>query len=189
MVSGVHSIGSLCTIPALFTRPHSLSKNYIFKSCQPSNSVAKTEVLNGRGWYNSHLRFYFILDPSVPCCKRLCLLQSQFLALSTCLSPSRHFTSSRETANSEQVFRRIASRGKNYSVYLFHLELSGDLRGKFCWYVLQPPTVGKPWKPETFLEKSGGNPPIKQEKKQQRFVVSLCFWGLLSPSGLLVMTQ
>ena len=95
--------------------------------------LQKRNVLNGRGWYNSHLRFYFILDPSVPCCKRLCLLQSQFLDLSTRWLPSRHFTSSRKTANSEQVFRRIASRGKNYSVYSFYLDLSGGLRGIFCW--------------------------------------------------------
>ena len=95
--------------------------------------LQKRNVLNGRGWYNSHLRVYFIVDPSVPCCKRLCLLQSQFLALSTCWSPSRHFTSSRKTANSEHVFRRIASRGKNYLVCSFHLDLSGGLRSTFCW--------------------------------------------------------
>ena len=49
MVSGVHSIGSLCTIPALFTRPHSLPKNYIFKSRHPSNSLTKTECPEWKG--------------------------------------------------------------------------------------------------------------------------------------------
>ena len=92
--------------------------------------LQKRNVLNGRGWYNSHLRAYFILDPSVPCCKRFVPLT---IALSTCWSPSRPFTSSRKTANSEQVFRRIVSRGKKYLVYSFHLDLSGGLRSTFCW--------------------------------------------------------
>ena len=34
--------------------------------------------------------------------------------------------------NSEQVFRRIASRCKKYLVYSFHLDLSGGLRITFC---------------------------------------------------------
>ena len=91
MVSGVHSIGSLCTIPALFTRPHSLPKNYIFKSCHPSNSVAKTECPEWKGMvqFPSPILFYFgpqcamlqtfvpITIP-VPCFKYTLITQSTF---------------------------------------------------------------------------------------------------------------
>lgn len=132
MVSGVHSIGSLCTIPALFTRPHSLPKNYIFKSCHPSNSVAKTECPEWKGMvqFPSPILFYF--GPQCAMLQTFVPITIPVPCFKYTLITSRHFTSSRKTANSEQVFRRIASRGKNYSVYSFHLDLSGGLRGTFC---------------------------------------------------------